>query len=71
VGNMPKESRPDPADEDAIEQEAAQQLPTREVLSIVNPSGGMFGSPPSPSDPPFAPETSGAETEAPDDRYEQ
>jgi hypothetical protein len=67
VGN---ESRPNAADEDAIEQEAAEPLPTRDVLSIVNPSGGMFGSPPAPSDPPFAPEFA-PESEAPDDRYEE
>jgi len=69
MGNPPQEPQPDIVDEDGIDDEAAERLPTREVMSIINPSGGvMFGPPHEPGDPPMSPDDGG---EIPDDRYEE
>jgi hypothetical protein len=64
MANTPQDPQPDIVADDAIDDEAAERLPTREVMSIINPSGGaMFGPPHDPGDPPMSTDPGDASTD--------
>lgn len=57
----------DPEHEDAFEDEAVVELPDREAMSLINPSGGLTPLPAAPFDAALSPEGG----DVPDDRYEE